>query len=190
MKETHKISGDKPDVTPTPGVYRIKRGVTLSMVTAIASLVTVTVTILLAPPWYHRQAGSAPDIAVSSLPTDESAQPTDESAPPFTPFPSSSPAASTSLFTEQEFNHAGAPTFSNPTDASGPGPQIPYLAEVQVSCKVYDPAVPSVNPDGYWYRIASPSWHDTYYAAANTFLNGDPPNGPYTHNTDFRVPDC
>ena len=25
---------------------------------------------------------------------------------------------------------------------------------------------------------------------ANTFFNGDPVNGPYTHNTDFAVPDC
>jgi hypothetical protein len=30
-------------------------------------------------------------------------------------------------------------------------------------------------------RITSP---------ANTFMNGDPWNGPYTHNTDFAVPDC
>ena len=61
---------------------------------------------------------------------------------------------------------------------------------MQVSCKVYDPTIASVNPDGYWYRIASNPWDNNYYAPANTFLNGDPPNGPYTHNTDFAVPDC
>jgi hypothetical protein len=47
-----------------------------------------------------------------------------------------------------------------------------------------------VNPDGYWYRIASPPWNDRYYAPANTFMNGDPWNGPYTHNTDLKVPNC
>ena len=59
-----------------------------------------------------------------------------------------------------------------------------------MSCKVFDPTIISVNPDGYWYRIASSPWSDGYYAPANTFLDGDPPNGPYTHNTDFAVPDC
>jgi len=43
---------------------------------------------------------------------------------------------------------------------------------------------------GYWYRLADPPWNDHYYAAANTFLNGDPLEGPYYWNTDFRVPDC
>lgn len=53
-----------------------------------------------------------------------------------------------------------------------------------------DGTIASVNPDGYWYRISSSPWNNSYYAAANTFLNGDPPNGPYSHNTDFAVPDC
>lgn len=60
-----------------------------------------------------------------------------------------------------------------------------------MSCKVLDPSIPSVSPDGYWYRIASPPWNDEFHAAANTFTNGDVlgnPNG--THFTDVRVPDC
>jgi hypothetical protein len=61
---------------------------------------------------------------------------------------------------------------------------------VEVSCKVYDPYIESVNPDGFWYRIASQPWDDQYYAAANTFMNGDPWDGPYEHNTDWAVPDC
>ncbi len=61
---------------------------------------------------------------------------------------------------------------------------------MQVTCKVYDPSIVSATPDGYWYRIASSPWSNAYYAVANTFMNGDPPNGPYTHNTDFNVPDC
>jgi hypothetical protein len=59
-----------------------------------------------------------------------------------------------------------------------------------VSCKVYDPYIASVNPDGYWYRIYSSPWNNQYYAPANTFMNGDPYGGPYTHNTDFAVPNC
>jgi hypothetical protein len=70
------------------------------------------------------------------------------------------------------------------------GPPIAAGQWVQVACKVYDPTVGSVNPDGYWYRIASPPWSDAYYSPANTFMNGDPYGGPYMHNTDFAVPDC
>ena len=61
---------------------------------------------------------------------------------------------------------------------------------VNVSCKVYDPYIASVNPDGYWYRIASSPWNNELLSPANTFMNGDPWGGPYTHNTDFKVPDC
>jgi hypothetical protein len=61
---------------------------------------------------------------------------------------------------------------------------------VNVSCKVLDPSAASVTPDGYWYRLADSPWNNQYYAAANTFYNGDPINGPYTHNTDFNVPNC
>lgn len=61
---------------------------------------------------------------------------------------------------------------------------------MEVSCKVYDPYIATVNPDGYWYRIASSPWNNSYYAAANTFLNGDPPGGPYSRNTDWNVPNC
>jgi hypothetical protein len=31
---------------------------------------------------------------------------------------------------------------------------------------------------------------NAYYSPANTFMNGDPYGGPYTHNTDFSVPVC
>jgi hypothetical protein len=60
---------------------------------------------------------------------------------------------------------------------------------VQVACKVLAPTIPSTSPDGYWYRLAGGLWNGDY-AVANTFFNGDPIGGPYTHNTDFNVPDC
>jgi hypothetical protein len=86
--------------------------------------------------------------------------------------------------------HNGTNTFLNPANASGIGARINPGQTVQVSCKAYDPQIASVNPDGYWYLIASAPWNGGYYAPANTFMNGDPWNGPYTHNTDLNVPDC
>jgi hypothetical protein len=47
------------------------------------------------------------------------------------------------------------------------------------------------NPNGYWYRLHDAPWSEAYYVAANTFWNGDVPGQtPYTHNTDFAVPNC
>ena len=92
-------------------------------------------------------------------------------------------------YAEQEGHH-GVNTFTDYHNASGMGPAIGAGAWVQISCKMYDPTIASVNPDGYWYRIASPPWNNAYYSPANTFMNGDPWNGPYSHNTDFAVPNC
>ncbi|GAA1251774.1 hypothetical protein GCM10009609_13910 [Pseudonocardia aurantiaca] len=86
--------------------------------------------------------------------------------------------------------HFGSDTFTNYHNASGKGDRIAPGQVVEVSCKVLAPTIASVSPDGYWYRIASAPWNDSYYAAANTFLNGDSPGGPAQHNTDFTVPDC
>jgi hypothetical protein len=101
---------------------------------------------------------------------------------------SSSPPPTT--WSEQETPNHPVNTFTNYHNASGMGPAIAAGQWVQVSCKVYDPTIQSVNPDGYWYRIASAPWSNAYYSPANTFMNGDPYGGPYTHNTDFAVPDC
>jgi len=96
----------------------------------------------------------------------------------------------TQTWAEQETPNHPVNTFLNPHNASGMGPAIAAGQWVQVSCKVYDPYIQSVNPDGYWYRIASSPWNNAYYAPANTFMNGDPYGGPYAHNTDFAVPNC
>lgn len=93
-------------------------------------------------------------------------------------------------WSEQETPNHPVNTFTDYHNASGMGQAIGAGQWVQVSCKVYDPTIPSVNPDGYWYRIATAPWNNAYYSPANTFMNGDPYGGPYTHNTDFNVPDC
>jgi Trypsin len=94
------------------------------------------------------------------------------------------------LWSEQETPNHPVNTFLNYHNASGMGTPIAAGQWVQVSCKVYDPYIASVNPDGYWYRIYSAPWNNQYYSPANTFMNGDPYGGPYTHNTDFAVPNC
>jgi hypothetical protein len=103
---------------------------------------------------------------------------------------SSPPPASAPVWREQETPNHPVNTFVNYHNASGMGPAIAAGAWIDVSCKVYDPFIASVNPDGYWYRIATPPWNNAYYSPANTFMNGDPYGGPYTHNTDFAVPNC
>jgi hypothetical protein len=93
-------------------------------------------------------------------------------------------------YTEQA-GTAGSPTFLNPVNAGGPGPRIPAMSNVEVFCKVYAPQIASVNPDGYWYKVATAPWSGSYFAPANNFWNGDVPGvKPYIHNTDFAVPDC
>lgn len=103
---------------------------------------------------------------------------------------SSPPPPPPQTWSEQETPNHPVNTFTNYHNASGMGPAIGAGQWVQVSCKVYDPTIQSVNPDGYWYRIASAPWNNAYYSPANTFMNGDPYGGPYTHNTDFAVPNC
>lgn len=108
--------------------------------------------------------------------------------PPIDPIDPGPPAPVT--FMEQETPNHPVNTFQNYHNASGMGPAIAAGQWVEVSCRVYDPTIASVNPDGYWYRIASAPWNNAYYSPANTFMNGDPYGGPYTHNTDFNVPVC
>ena len=81
-------------------------------------------------------------------------------------------------------------TFRNHHNASGVGPRIAANETVKVSCRVYDPFIESANPSGWWYRIASAPWRNRFYSPANTFLNGDPRNGPYRRTVDLRVPRC
>lgn len=107
--------------------------------------------------------------------------------PPPPPPPTSPPPPT--VYAEQQGSH-GANTFTNYHNASGMGVPVNAGQWVNVSCKVYDPYIASVNPDGYWYRLSDSPWNNQYYAAANTFMNGDPWGGPYTHNTDWSVPNC
>ncbi len=127
----------------------------------------------------------------TATPTSKPSQHSGPTATPTPrPTPTSTPVPQPKTWTEQEGDF-GANSFSNPHNASGMGPHLDPMVYVQVSCKLYDPYIASVNPDGYWYRIASAPWNNNYYVAANTFWNGDiPGHKPYTHNTDWNVPNC
>lgn len=103
---------------------------------------------------------------------------------------SASPLVSGKIYTEQE-GHLGTYVYSDPTNLSAVG-RLQPLQKVQVSCKVLDPSMGSVSPDGYWYRIVGGQWNNDY-AIANTFFNGDPIVGTSNatqHFTDFNVQDC
>ncbi|HST41622.1 MAG TPA: hypothetical protein VLK58_19040, partial [Conexibacter sp.] len=117
----------------------------------------------------------------------------DPAPPDATPVPQPSnpaPPPAPRTWREQQGTH-GVDTFTNPANASGKGPRIEPFQWVDVLCKVHAPQIASVNPDGYWYRIATAPWSGNYYSPANTFWNGDVPGQkPYTHNTDFNVPNC
>jgi hypothetical protein len=129
--------------------------------------------------------GAAIPLLVSGLTTDESHQTTSARGGGTT----STPAPIPGTHQEQETLNHPAPTFRS-TNGVNEGPRVESGQIVRVSCRVKDPTIPSVSPDGWWYRLASKPWKDKYYAPANTFLNGDPPQGPYKHNTDFSVPVC
>jgi len=83
----------------------------------------------------------------------------------------------------------GANAFRDPRTLADRAPMIPPSTTVSVRCRFYAPSIPSVEPDGYWYLIDSGEWAGLW-SPANSYMNGDVPGGPYTHNTDFEVPEC
>lgn len=81
----------------------------------------------------------------------------------------------------------GANTFADPRKLLGTGPDVPYRTVLQVECKILAPSAQSVR---YWYRIAGPEQWRGLYTPANSYLNGDPVDGPYEREVDHSVPDC
>lgn len=129
--------------------------------------------------------GTEPPAPAAPAPVQTPAVRTPAPAPTAPPAPAPAPRT----FREQQGRN-GVNTFTNPHNASGMGEHIGAAAWVEVSCKLHDPTIASVNPGGYWYRIASAPWSNRYYAPANTFMNGDPWGGPYLNDWDRSVPDC
>jgi hypothetical protein len=168
-------------------VARPKHGSTISVRIVAEQLPEpAQVTVQLSP--VDSLPSAAPATTAVPPATPAPPQPATPSIPASPPPPPPPPPPANHL--EQETPNHPVNTFQNYHNASGMGPQIAAGQWVEVSCRVYDPTIASVNPDGYWYRIASSPWNNAYYAPANTFMNGDPYGGPYTHNTDFSVPLC
>jgi hypothetical protein len=92
-------------------------------------------------------------------------------------------------YTETVNSPLSARTYSKPHTLSGEWKRVPNKTDVQVSCEITAPSAPNVGL--YWYRIATPPWNNQYYSPANSFLNGDPPDGSApTHVVDQAVPEC
>lgn len=93
-------------------------------------------------------------------------------------------------FTERAAHDNGKPTYRDPRFFKGPGPPVTPGQQIEVVCRFHDPdAEPSIQP-GWWYLIASTPWNRHYYTAANSYLNGDPPQGPAVTSVDNGVPVC
>ena len=92
------------------------------------------------------------------------------------------------LVQETVWSPIGVKTFSDYRQALGLGEPLREGQTVNVSCRVSQAFIGSAQ--GGWYRIASPPWNDHYWAPANTFLNGDPVNGPFNRLYDSQVPAC
>ncbi|MGH3771962.1 MAG: WD40 repeat domain-containing protein [Pseudonocardiaceae bacterium] len=93
-------------------------------------------------------------------------------------------------FTEQAGGVSEKHTFRDPLRFAGSGPSVAGGQLVEVVCRFYDPNAPASVKPGWWYLIASPPWNRKYYTVANSYLNGDPPGGPYVTPVDNGVPTC
>lgn len=94
-------------------------------------------------------------------------------------------------FTEQENGgDSGARTFRYPRDLAGEGDRVPVGQRVEVVCRFQDPNADRTVQPGWFYLIDSSPWNRQYYAVANSFLNGDPPEGPPDTPVDVSVPIC
>lgn len=93
-------------------------------------------------------------------------------------------------FTQQAGAGNLKPTYRDPRAFKGKGPSVQPGQQVEVVCRFHDPHAPASVQPGWWYLIASPPWNRQYYTVANSYLNGDPIEGPYLTSVDNVVPEC
>ncbi len=98
--------------------------------------------------------------------------------------------APTFSYSEQVNSSSPRPTFRDPRAFTGQGPSVQPGRRVEVVCRLFDPNAPASVQPGWWYRIASAPWNGQYYTVANSYLNGDPPEGPHLTEVDSGVPVC
>jgi hypothetical protein len=132
--------------------------------------------------------GPLPDRLSSDPPTLAAASPLQASEMPTPDCPTCISGGQT--FTEHAAGDSLKPTFRDPRAFKDQGPPVQPGQQVEVVCRFHDPQAPlSVQP-GWWYLIASPPWNRHYYTVANSYLNGDPPQGPPATDVDNGVPVC
>lgn len=93
-------------------------------------------------------------------------------------------------FPQQAGGGTPKPTFRNPLALNGKGLPVQPGQQVEVVCRFYDPHAPASVQPGWWYLIASPPWNRQYYTVSNSYLNGDPIEGPHITSVDDGVPVC
>lgn len=131
-------------------------------------------------------------VAFSALLSDQS---TPSAAPTTPPLEMLTPDCSTCFeggktFTQQALTDKAKNTFQDPYALTGLGPPVQPGQQIEVVCRFHDAkAVPSIQP-GWWYLIASPPWNRQYYTPANSYFNGDSPEGFHITKVDSGVPVC
>lgn len=112
-------------------------------------------------------------------------------APPVMPTPTCSTCTAGKTFPEQVSpSSVGARAFRNPLAFGGEGQRVPTGHRLRVVCRFQQPDAPASIQPGWWYLIASPPWNRQYYSPANSYLNGDPPQGPYRTFVNKGIPVC
>ena len=137
----------------------------------------------------------APVLAVAALTsacsTSPSASPSTETTAPIRTVPvvpKPGPAVLLPGSQHEEIEQFGADTFTDYRNASGVGPYLPIGAVVEVDCLATGPEAAAPTVHGRWYHFVAPKGYAGYFAAANTFENGDTsPSGPAV---DAAVPPC
>lgn len=171
-------TGDQPDNAPGDEQSKVaKIGLISAVVAAFISGAAAVLVALITNGPEHRTTTPAPATATP------------------TPVEMPQPTCATCItggktFTEQAGSGTSKPTYRDPRYFKGPGPSVEPGQQIEVVCRFLDPnAPPSVKP-GWWYLIASSPWNRNYYTVANSYLNGDPPEGPFITDLDNGVPVC
>jgi hypothetical protein len=113
------------------------------------------------------------------------------SAPPVMPLPTCSTCTTGKTFREQVGPRSiGARTFRNPLAFAGEGLRVKPRQQVQIVCRFRQFDAPASVQPGWWYLIASAPWNRQYYSPANSYLNGDPFDGPYLATVNSGIPVC
>lgn len=182
------LAGSPQQSGPAPKPPRIRRWALLTVVVVVLVGLAVAAAFALRPA--DRSTAVEQDATAAAQPSQSGGRldggPTVSVGALSCSRPVRVPAAAT---VEETQGTLGATTFTNPAQICGAGPKIAAGSTVRVVCRLLAPQMSSVVPDGYWYLVAVGP-NRGRFAAANTFLNGDPPGAGNLTNTDVTVPRC